>query len=94
MATEETQNFNTDGQDAKTVKACADLGSVLSSSADGSQGVRSRRRAAVEESGHQEPRSVLRDQGWDCPPLLFPVTMCGCESQTVKKADGKQTHLQ
>ena len=82
MATEEMHNFNTDDQDAKTVKACADLGSVLSSSADGSQGVRSRRRAAVEESGHQEPRSVLRDQGWDR------------ESQTVKKADGKQTHLQ
>ena len=57
MATEEMHNFNTDDQDAKTVKACADLGSVLSSSADGSQGVRSRRRLEGQQWRNQVTRS-------------------------------------
>ena len=95
MTTEELHNFNVDSEDIEIVKGFVYLGSVINLNGDCSQEIKRRLRlgrAAMKELGKiiKCKEVSLETKAKIIHTLIFPITMYGPESWTVKKADRKK----
>ena len=94
--TKELHNFDVDSEDTEIVKDFVSLGSAINLNGDCSQEIKRRlrlARAAMKEIGKiTKCKEVsLETKVKIIHTLIFPITMSGCESWTVKKAHRKKS---
>ena len=93
--TEEIHNFNVDSEDIEVLKEFVYLGSVINLNGDCSQEIKRRLRLgrpAMKELGKiiKCKKVSLETKAKIIHTLVFPITMYGSQSWTVKKADRKK----
>ena len=95
MTTEEIHSFNTDNEDIEIVKDFAYLGSVNNLNGDWRQEIR--RRLRLERAAMKELGKIIKSKDVSLETkakiihiLVFPITMYGGKSWTVKKAGRKK----
>ena len=96
MTTEEIHTFNIDNTNIKIIKDCTYFGLVIN--ANGGCHQKNQENAETQRGSngrirkhHKEQRCVIKNQGKTIHTLVFPITMYGYESWTVK--DGWKSNL-
>ena len=94
MASGPTTSWEIDGETVETVSDFIFLGSKISADGDCSQ--ETKRRLLLGRKVMTNPDSILKSRDITLPTkvclvkaMVFPVVMYGCESWTVKKAEGQ-----
>ena len=95
MASSPITSWQTDGETMETVTDFLSLGSKIT--ADGDHNHEIRRRLLLGRKAMTNIDSILKSRDITLPtkihlvkPMVFPVVMYGCESWTVKKAEGRR----